>query len=490
MEKPITRAPADAGSNGTPRWTPDRVAAQRPYQSQVRRVAQPDTRLQTDYRQAPRPRKRRRRRVAVILVLVILIAAGLTQANGSGGAFAADMLRGIIGPAATARIEALYLDLLDQVHSVQYRLGGQSIAAPWTVSTAAPGGTAVPPPQDTGTAGELAATVTAGSALPASTVPIIGSQATAKPAATPAVIAKKPVKTVVRAASKATPMPLPAIQPVIMPALAGEGEWTTDGLPGALHGSLLPCAKTFLRPDPARPYALATILQVDMRVARLHIVAGIQEPGGPRGMAGSGLIPQADINGQRLLAVFNGGFKYADGAYGLMSDGTVYVPPVWGAGTIAVTRGGKVFMGNWGLDKRLSVANHDLVAWRQNANLLIDHGHISPQTQDGSAWGLTLLNSTYTWRSGIGMTRNGTLLYAGGAWLSAETLARALHAAGAVTAMELDINPFWVRAFTYSRDSSGQLIATPLNPGMQGTGTEYLYGHVRDFFYITRRTGA
>jgi len=34
--------------------------------------------------------------------------------------------------------------------------------------------------------------------------------------------------------------------------------------------------------------------------------------------------------------------------------------------------------------------------------------------------GLTILNRAYTWRSGIGLTRRGTLL-------SATTLARALH---------------------------------------------------------------
>jgi hypothetical protein len=187
-----------------------------------------------------------------------------------------------------------------------------------------------------------------------------------------------------------------------------------------------------------------------------------------------------------LLGVFNGGFKYSDGAYGLMSGGTVYVRPVWGAATIAVTRRGRVIMGSWGLDHRLTEANRDLIAWRQNAGLLIDHGHITSHTQEGSAWGLTILNSTYTWRSGIGLTRHGTLLYVAGSSLSAATLAQTLHAAGAVTAMQLDINPFWVRAFTYGRDGQGQLMAWALDPAMPGNGMEYMYGYARDFFYLTR----
>jgi hypothetical protein len=53
-------------------------------------------------------------------------------------------------------------------------------------------------------------------------------------------------------------------------------------------------------------------------------------------------------------------------------------------------------------------------------------------------------------------------------------------------AMQTDINPFWVRAFLYNRDSHGVLNITMLNPGMQGSGNDYLNGTERDFFYLTR----
>jgi hypothetical protein len=215
-------------------------------------------------------------------------------------------------------------------------------------------------------------------------------------------------------------------------------------------------------------------------------VAGTSEPGGPVGHPGTGTIPAAATRGSQLLAVFNGGFKYADGSYGMISNGIVYVPPVQGAATVAITRAGKVFMGAWGLDRRLTLANHDLVAWRQNAGLLISRGRIQPRTQDGAAWGLTILDSTYTWRSGIGLTSHGTLLYVAGNSLSAATLAAALRAAGAVTAMQLDINPYWVRCFVYGRTPSGTLMAWALDPAMPGIGMEYLYGFARDFFYVTR----
>ncbi len=278
------------------------------------------------------------------------------------------------------------------------------------------------------------------------------------------------------------------MSPLVAPALPGEGIWTTAGLPSPApgHAALPPIAKAFIRPDAARPYALVTLLQVDLRVARLHVVAGTAQSGGPRSLARAGVIPSVDGQQGRVLAAFNGGFKYADGAYGLMTGGTVYVPPVWGAATVALTSAGHVIMGSWGLDRRLTGANGGLTAWRQNGALLIDHGRITALTQDGAAWGLTILNRAYTWRSGIGLTRRGTLLYAAGDALSAATLAQALHVAGAVTAMQLDINPFWVRAFTYGHNAAGQLMATPLNPGMHGTGFDYLTGDARDFFYVSR----
>jgi hypothetical protein len=197
----------------------------------------------------------------------------------------------------------------------------------------------------------------------------------------------------------------------------------------------------------------------------------------------------SDWVGNTLVASFNGGYKYADGQFGLMTNGVVYVPPVPGAATVAVTRQGQVFLGVWGEDPRLSLANPDLVAWRQNGALLIDHGQLNPLTNDGAAWGAVYLNRAYTWRSAIGLTDHGTLLYAAGDSLSAATLGKALQAAGAVMAMQTDINPKWVRAFTYQRSTTGHLQIAKLDPGMQGTGDEYFQsqGYSRDFFYVTRR---
>ncbi len=460
-----------------------------------------------------RPRRRHLAGLGLVAVAAGVCGALLVQVNGTGGALAADLLRAVIGPAATARVEVAYLGLSDTLRYAGYHLGAQRVRAPWTVpatvAALSPRPASTPPVDALPALGPARVTTVittvAPPAAPTSRLraaPPVGvagrtrvtrlrdgrgrTRATAMPRRRVVVGARRQDVAPAPRARRLLPMRLPPLSPLVTPALPGEGLWTTAGLPGPGSGARPPVAKAFIRPDAARPYALVTLLQVDLRVARLHVVAGTAQPGGPRGLAGPGVIPSVDWQGDRLLAAFNGGFKYADGAYGLMSGGTVYVPPVWGAATVALTSAGHVIMGAWGLDRRLTGANGGLTAWRQNGPLLIDHGRITPLTQDGGAWGLTILNHAYTWRSGIGLTRRGTLLYAGGDALSAATLAEALHAAGAVTAMQLDINPFWVRAVTYGRNAAGYLVATPLNPGMDGTGRAYVTGDARDFFYITR----
>jgi hypothetical protein len=387
----------------------------------------------------------RKKKLSVLfsLVCVITMITGvlINQLNGVTGALMADTLRRLAGPMMTAQIESWYLDFSNTISQMQYQYGNKKINAPWKIATKVPHPTPTPTP------------------IPSPTPP---------PWSTP------------------SPMPLTPMTPMVSPPLDGEGIWTVEDQAPAPYNYLPLDAKAFIRPDPSHPYAIVTLLQFDNRFTLLHIVSGTQEPGGPRGIRGPGAIPASDVAGNTLLAAFNGGFKYADGQYGLMTNGIVYVPPQPNAATIAVTKEGELILGAWGVDTRLYKENSDLAAWRQNGALLINQGVINPLTQDGAAWGGTILNSAYTWRSAIGLTAQGTLLYAAGNSLTAQTLGEAMQAAGAVTAMQTDINPFWVRAFLYDRNSYGRLTISKLNPQMQGTGTEYLYSNQRDFFYLTR----
>jgi hypothetical protein len=290
--------------------------------------------------------------------------------------------------------------------------------------------------------------------------------------------------------STLAPMPLTPIKPLLTPALASEGVWVSQSAAPSPYNSLPLVATTFIRTNPLNPSSMVRLMQFDTRFMRLHMVAGTTQPGGPRGINGPGVIPTSDQQGNALLAAFNGGFMYADGQYGMYANGTTDVPARQGDATVAVTKDGQIIIGAWGVDPRLSSSNKDLVAWRQNVFLLVDHGVINPLTQNGSLWGLTVLNRPwgYTSRTGLGITAHGTFIYAEGNALSPQTLAQALQAAGAVMAMQTDMNPLWVRGFLYNRDHHGNVQITKLDPAMYGTGTEYLNGTFRDFFYLTRFT--
>jgi len=116
---------------------------------------------------------------------------------------------------------------------------------------------------------------------------------------------------------------------------------------------------------------------------------------------------------------------------------------------------------------------------RQNLNLLVDNSQVVPAAYSGSpaTWGKTLRGADYVWRSGLGITANGALVYVGGPGLSLVDLGNVLVRAGAVRAMELDINTDWVNYSTYQPSTSGGQAnaanGSELLAGMTGTPSRY-----------------
>jgi hypothetical protein len=86
------------------------------------------------------------------------------------------------------------------------------------------------------------------------------------------------------------------------------------------------------------------------------------------------------------------------------------------------------------------------------------------------------------WRSGVGVDANGGLIYAAGPDLSAVSLADVLVAAGAVRAMELDINAPWVSYYLYRPEPAQKLL-----PDMRHGPQRYLEPCERDFFAVFLR---
>ena len=146
-------------------------------------------------------------------------------------------------------------------------------------------------------------------------------------------------------------------------------------------------------------------------------------------------------------------------------------------------------VGKWGRDVTMTP---DVVSVRQNLDLLVDGGEPVPglNSTDTTQWGFTLGNQVYVWRSGLGVTADGALVYVGGRGLNITDLADLLARAGAVRAMELDINTDWVNCATYQpATTTGP--ATPANgtellPTMVGTPGRYFESYwARDFITMS-----
>lgn len=259
--------------------------------------------------------------------------------------------------------------------------------------------------------------------------------------------------------------------------LPGEGIWT----PITVGSSEAVMAKTFLRTDPQRDYANVTLVKINMQKLHLGIVAGTAQPGGPT-KPGPGKVPPPIQTTGELLAAFNGGFQQKDGFYGMIVGNTTYLPLKTNLATLIMYQNQPPQIINY-IGQTLGKG---IVAVRQNGPLILQNNKIvtSLSDWDMQTWGLTTTNTMYTWRSGIGVTKNGDIIYGVGPSLVPETLAAALKAAGAVNAMQLDINPVWVRFVIFTPTAPGQYNYYSLLQDMVNGGWNYLYGYQKDFFYV------
>lgn len=406
----------------------------------------------------PRGWKRRSRtsirRVLTLGALIVLSggagAVAAVEIWPSLGAQAAHLLRERFGPRLVADLESVVFQAQDAARQWLYRSGRRQATAPWdeSASHAAP------------------------AAFAATSIPAAPLTRSPEPGGRP----PPPPQAAVW-----EPAPLQALG-----ALEGEGIWEPylydrDGHPVA--------ARTFLQPDPARPYAVVAVVAFDLRRTRLHFVLGYRDPGLGDGPRGEGLIPAEDLESGRLLAAFNGGFRTANGMYGAMADGILALPPRADVATVGIYRSGEVRIGLWG---EAILDTSDLLAWRQNCAPVVQGGEITAEVYNESIadWGGSVSSHIVTWRSGMGLDREaGTLYYFAGPSLSMPALADAMLAAGVHDGMLLDINGFWV-LFTAIHSEGEELVAEPLLPRhMIDKIDRYLQPSPVDFFYVTLQEG-
>lgn len=291
--------------------------------------------------------------------------------------------------------------------------------------------------------------------------------------------------------------PPPNVPSIWKDAKPGEGTWKAVTYPflkpmlGLPPGADKPPPyfyRTTIRPDPKRPYSEVLLIALDMRQLELGMQAGFEDPKPTIGPPGDGRLPDDPKKYRRIVATFNGAFKTTHGAYGMMVNRRVLLPPVKGGASVVVTDTGEVGLGSWPNSFEIP---KNIVSFRQNLDPLVEDGVANPTGRN--LWGWQLEGeSVMTHRSAICVTSAGHLYYAWGDEIDGATLGKALRQAGCSYGIHLDMNPA----------HTGFIFMDVLNPfkqkaelkiadgGMKIAIDKYVRGAPKDFFYVMVRDAA
>ncbi len=255
----------------------------------------------------------------------------------------------------------------------------------------------------------------------------------------------------------------PDIAPLISPALPGEGVWVPSE---SWTGANAPVQVTQFRSDPNYPQMVAGVMWIDTSRTWLQLYPGQLEPDVslPRG-------PMEVPLGwrRRLLATFNSAFKLEDSGGGFAVGGRTYAPMKPGIATLVGYFDGRVDVQAWSGGPNVPPG---VEFARQNLPLIVSGREPNPNLSDGPQWGATLGNAIRVWRSGVGVDAHGDLIYAAADDQTVGSLAQILIRAGAIRAMELDINSYWVTGITYAEPFAGR--PSSLLPAMTRGPFRYL----------------
>jgi hypothetical protein len=275
--------------------------------------------------------------------------------------------------------------------------------------------------------------------------------------------------------------PPPLTSPAGRP-LHGEGQWRVlyrvRHVP-AIYG-------TYLRPDKVHTSYVAGIVSMDPRLLRFQLRPGTEDPG-PGSYGGAQPIV-APGKRRGLAATFNSGFKIASSGGGFYLNGTRRGALRTGVATLVYYRNGSLAIGVWG---RHGLHMTSAVSGvRQNLRPIVSHGKVPSSVDQNvqSSWGATLGGGYYVWRSGIGVTSSGRVIFAYGPALDVRTLAGLLKRAGCVTALQLDINPEWTNFMYYRpKHHPGDPVPVALLPDQVEPAARYYSYSGRDFTAVYAR---
>ncbi|HBJ73019.1 MAG TPA: hypothetical protein DDY88_04765 [Actinobacteria bacterium] len=234
---------------------------------------------------------------------------------------------------------------------------------------------------------------------------------------------------------------------------------------------------TRVRTDDVHTSYYATAMWLDTSLLNSMFVPGSEEPkGGPNPL--NGALPQELW--PLVMANTNGAFRLEDTRAGYWYDGQLVQPLEKGRASAVFYRDGRLFIGKWG--RNLSLTS-DMIAVRQNLDLIVDHGQSKVNGPEYNVnWGATTDKENLAWRAGFGQRTDGSLVYVIGQALSAQTLADTLVAAGAQRAMVLDMNEYWSAGFFFNHKRNGDPICHKIDPDISGACDRFLRPFARDSF--------
>ena len=279
-----------------------------------------------------------------------------------------------------------------------------------------------------------------------------------------------------------TRMSTPAAHP-----LPGEGVWHVAGRTTAT--GIPTVYEAFVRPNAINTSYVVGVAWMDPRLLQAQLYSGSYIPGGYHFSHSAPITAAAS---RTLVAAFNAGFRMQDANGGYYTDGRMIIPLRRGAASVVVFKDGTMTLGAWGT--KGFTMNNQIASVRQNLRLLVNNGQAVPglANPNSIAWGKTLGGTFSVWRSGLGVTKDGAIVYVGGPALSITDLANVLVRAGAVTGMQLDINTDWVQYSTFTGPPNAIINGsngTSLLSTMNGPPSRYFATWWnRDFYTMSLRT--
>lgn len=311
------------------------------------------------------------------------------------------------------------------------------------------------------------------------------------------------------------------------PVMEDEGVWSP------LHSDIPYIWTTQIRPDILRNYALVNLVAMDATQLEFHLILGNAFLDVDNQL-GEGRIYE-DIK-ERVIACFNGGFlpKHEPNG-GIITRGKIRMPFYPNKATLLLYQDKlpQIINANEDFINSLIQDPTNVYYARQNQSILVEDGLINYQVVQ---WGMvantnapvevdTTLGPEFrpvfanllalglippfafekgwihkiqlptnravehrgvcAWRSAIGLTPQGHLIYGAGNSLTAQTLAYALKLAGCVQAMHMDMNKTNVAFNYYTNDQNGLRSTQSLDQRFaQSLVGKYLQTYNHDFICV------